>query len=105
MAQVHADALGRELLDHGVDAKGTTGVPVGGGQEKRCLVRVVLEAVGVQGHAGIHRHALVRCAEGSVAVQGQGEDLVDLRWGGPVRRLGLVLRVVEDRPQGLFVEG
>ncbi|WP_406161670.1 hypothetical protein [Streptomyces canus] len=87
MADVHIDALGRELLDHAVDAKCATAVPVGVGKED--LVRVVLVAVGVQRDAGIHRHALVRCAEGSVAVQGQGEDLVDLWRAGPVRRLGI----------------
>ncbi|WP_323139322.1 hypothetical protein [Streptomyces sp. NBC_01549] len=96
---------GVSLLDHAVDTKRATAVPVRGGQEERCLVWVVLEAVGVQRHAGVHRHALVRCAERSVAVQGQGEDLVDLWRGGPVRGVGLVRRVGEHRLQGLPVAG
>lgn len=44
-------------------------------------------------------------AEGSVAVQGQGEDLVDLRRAGSVRGVGLGHRVVEELLQGLFVAG
>ncbi len=68
-------------------------------------MRVVLEAVGVQRPARFGRHAVVRGAQRSVAVQRQGEDLVDLWRGTPARGFRLVGRVVKHLFQGLFVAG
>lgn len=102
MADVHIDALGRELLDHAVDAKCATAVPVGVGKEERRLVRVVLEAVGVQRVAGVHRHALVRCAEGSSPYRVRVRTWST--YGGP-GRCGGSGYVREHCLQGLLVAG
>ncbi len=82
MPEVDADAVGGELLCHGLDAQGLAGLAVRGGQEEGALVRVVLEAVDVERGAGLCGRRRVRGAERAVGVPGQGEDLVDLGGAG-----------------------